>query len=251
MNKNIIYKTEEISKYFSQNRIHWNQFYDSERTVISGLGLTKEKSVLDIGCGCGGLGLSLRDEFQVVNYTGIEINNLASRIGTELNPAANILCGDFLEVSKNQILGNKYDAVFSLSCFDWNVEFSQMLEVAWSHVAPGGELVATFRLVTEKGCNDIEESFQYINYDGEQIGEKANYVVLNASELLNKLIKLSPARINAFGYFGTPSSTASTPYTEICFAAFAVRKKEINITTEIEISLRLPEEVLSTLENIC
>jgi SAM-dependent methyltransferase len=248
MNRNLNYQTEEISKYFSKNRIHWDQFYNSEKTIISGLGLTKEKSVLDIGCGCGGLGLALREKFQVTEYTGVEINNLAARVGRELNPEAHILSGDFLEISKTNILGKQYNTVFSLSCFDWNIEFNQMLEAAWDHVAPGGQLVATFRIVNEIGCNDIRKSFQYINYDGQLSGEKAAYVVLNATDLLTKLMKIQPARITAYGYFGTPSETACTPYKKICFAAFSILKPEINIKSEIGMTLQLPEEILSSLK---
>ena len=249
MNRNLKYQTEEISQYFSRNRIHWDQFYDSEKTIISGLGLTKEKSVLDIGCGCGGLGLALREKFQLTEYTGVEINNLATQVGRELNPEAQILSGDFLEISKTEIQGKKYNYVFSLSCFDWNIEFNQMLEAAWDHVAPGGELVATFRIVNEKGCDDFKESFQYINYDGQLSGEKAAYLVLNATDLLNKLMSLQPARITSYGYFGTPSRTACTPYKKICFAAFSIMKPEMNIESEIGIILQLPEEILSSLKH--
>jgi tRNA1(Val) A37 N6-methylase TrmN6 len=64
---------------------------------------------LDIGCGCGGLGLALREKFQVTEYTGVEINSLAARAGRELNPKAHILSGDFLEISKTEIQGKKYN----------------------------------------------------------------------------------------------------------------------------------------------
>ena len=34
-------------------------------------------SVLDVGCGCGGLGLALAERFGVSRYTGVEINAAA------------------------------------------------------------------------------------------------------------------------------------------------------------------------------
>jgi len=42
------------------------------------LELGANDSILDIGCGCGGSGLALRDEFGVQKYSGVEINSLAA-----------------------------------------------------------------------------------------------------------------------------------------------------------------------------
>ena len=53
--------------------------------------------VLDIGCGCGGLGLALKEKFNVNNYTGIEISKLASESAKILNPQANIHNIDFTD----------------------------------------------------------------------------------------------------------------------------------------------------------
>ena len=58
MKSNIEYQTDQIAHYFKENRVTWDQFYESERVIISQLELTKNSKILDIGCGCGGLGLS-------------------------------------------------------------------------------------------------------------------------------------------------------------------------------------------------
>ena len=63
-NRNIKYKTDEIERFFSKNRIAWDQFYESEKVIISALKLSKKDQVLDIGCGCGGLGLALKNKFK-------------------------------------------------------------------------------------------------------------------------------------------------------------------------------------------
>ena len=39
MKKNIKYQTKNISDYFSQNRVKWNQFYESEKIVIEEIGI--------------------------------------------------------------------------------------------------------------------------------------------------------------------------------------------------------------------
>lgn len=245
--KNIAYSTDQIENYFSKNRISWNDFYKSEQDIFERLSLCSKISVLDIGCGCGGLGLALRDRFGVSNYTGVEINSQAMQTAKKMNIDADIYGGDFLEVSKHQLSYKKFDVVFSLSCFDWNLEFIEMLNGAWTHVAPGGSLVATFRIVPGQGCDDMKSSYQYINYDGIREGERAAYVVINADELFKKLLALDPVEITATGYFGAPSSTAITPYEKLCFCAISIKKKKNNSAGKVKFNLDLPEEILNVL----
>jgi len=241
MKKNIKYQTKNISEYFSQNRVKWNQFYKSEKIVIEGIGIQDTDHILDIGCGCGGLGLALKEKFGVHDYTGVEINELAAQTAVQLNPKAKILCGDFLDLSKSLLLNKEFDIVFSLSCFDWNVQFDEMLNSSWNHVKPGGALVATFRLTPDVGCDDIKQSYQCIDEKSEEI---AAYVVINAEMLLNKLKGLTPKYITAYGYFGTPSPTAVTPYAEICFAAFTIGKKKLPDLKKPKLNLNLPQAIL-------
>lgn len=249
MEKNIAYKTGEIVRYFAENRVRWDQFYDSERRIIQGLGITDSDSILDIGCGCGGLGIALKEKFGTTLYTGIEINELAARKAEIMNPSATVLCGDFLEISKSDISEKVFDKVFFLSCFDWNIQFDEMLLAAWNHVAQGGSLVATFRIVATEGCCDMKKSYQYINYHGKLAGEKAAYVVLNAKELFAKLLALSPSSIAAYGYFGSPSQTAVTPYESICFTAISITKRQDSNVGEPQLDLQLPNEILLQLDS--
>jgi SAM-dependent methyltransferase len=242
MSRNISYRTDELVRYFAQNRIAWEHFYESERVIIEQLNLDGDRAVLDIGCGCGGLGLTLRDRFGVRKYTGIEINPQAAEAGRALNPDARILCADILEVGAGELRGSGFDAVFSLGCVDWNVCFDEMLAAAWSFVAPGGYLVATFRLTDGPGCNDLGRSYQYINYGGIHEGERAAYVVVNAQELLQRLSEFHPSEIRGFGYWGSPSKTAVTPYDRLCFSAFSIRKPS-GPREGSRIDLKLPEEI--------
>jgi SAM-dependent methyltransferase len=247
MNRNIAYQTEQLARYFSSNRVTWPQFYESERVIIDGLSLDARWSVLDIGCGCGGLGLALNERYGVVNYTGVEINPSAAEIGRGMNPRAEILCGDILQLSGVELTQKQFDAVFSLSCVDWNVQFADMLAAAWSHVVSGGYLVATFRLSDRRGCVDMAQSYQYINFDGAREGERAAYVVVNARDLMQTFIGFDPAEINAYGYWGEPSKTAVTPYERLCFCAFSVRKKSEH-RDALRLQLQLPAEIRDVME---
>jgi SAM-dependent methyltransferase len=240
--RNVAYQTDQLVRYFARNRVAWSQFYESERVIISRLNLDSRHTILDIGCGCGGLGLALRERFGVEDYTGVEINASAAEVGRVLNPAAQILCGDILDLCENEIRERRFDVVFSLSCVDWNVRFADMLAAAWSRVLPGGHLVATFRLIDAQGCNDLDLSYQYINFDGKKEGERASYVVLNARDLVRELLEFDPSEINAFGYWGVPSVTAVTPYEQLCFSAFSIRKRSGD-TGGVRIDLNLPAEI--------
>jgi SAM-dependent methyltransferase len=247
-NANIAYASGEIARYYNSNRVTWQQFYESERRIIERLGLGPDSEVLDIGCGCGGLGLALRERFGAHRYTGVEINREAAEAGQALNAQARMLDGDILEIGRGALQGEQFDVVFSLSCVDWNVRFADMLQAAWGFVRPGGQLVATFRLTEGEGCSDFERSYQYINFDGAHEGERAAYVVLNADNLLRRLARFDPASIDAYGYWGSPSASAVTPYTRLCFSAFSVRKRKSGETPPLRRDLTLPQELLATLD---
>ena len=106
-------------------------------------------------------------------------------------------------------------------------------------------MVATFRLTPEEGCADISKSYQFINYDGLLEGEEAAYVVLNISSLLNQIMQFDPAEIKAFGYWGSPSVTAVTPYEKLCFTAIAIQKRRLGQAGKTRLSLNLPPELLA------
>ena len=245
--KNIAYQTARLAEHFSRHRVAWQQFYDSEKLVIDRLDLGSRHEVLDIGCGCGGLGLALKERFGVVRYTGIEINAKAAATAMTLNRAAAVICGDILSISQAELRGRNFDVVFSLSCVDWNVQYTDMLEASWRHVRPGGNLISTFRLTTGVGCSDLEQSHQFINFDGAHEGERAAYVVLNAKELLDQLARFNPEMIEAYGYWGRPSETAVTPYDTLCFAAFSIKKRVEGNEREIDYKLNLPAAILESI----
>lgn len=229
--KNIYYKTNEIKDFFSRERVSWDQFYYSERKMIDLYfrNVKKMPNILDIGCGCGGLGLALDSKYKVNSYTGIEINEEAADYAIENNKNQNIIHGDFLDLfQKNQIKYN-YDLVFSLSCFDWQLNFYPMLSNSWQIVNEGGSLIISLRLTEKLSVNDISKSYQYINYAGEEKGEVAPYVVLNANEIISTFIDLGIKDIKGYGFYGNPSKTAVTPFEQVCFTVFLLSKTRSNL----------------------
>lgn len=234
--RNINYKTEEISNFFKKNRIKWNHLYLSEKKSINYIfNNSNIKTVLDVGCACGGLGSILKKKFKIKEYTGIEINKNAALIAQKKHK--NIFNKDFLNFNTQK----KFDLSVSLSCIDWQNNFQKMLNKLWSHTKNNGYMLLTSRLTEDKTMNSINKSFQYINYHGQKYGEKAPYVVFNFSEFLSIIKLLGPEEIYVNGYYGQPSYTAVTPYKKIFFCGVVVKKSnKINN----EITIKIPKEFI-------
>ncbi|MDI7217533.1 class I SAM-dependent methyltransferase [Leptospira santarosai] len=249
MKKSIKYSKDDISRYFRENRVRWNQFYKSEREVIAKVWPGGDPKILDIGCGCAGLGLALREHFGHRTYIGIEINSQAASVAKEIYPDALILEEDFLLLNDSSVLQNSFDIVFSLSCIDWQLNFEMLLQKAWLMVKEGGVFIASFRITNSATVNDIEKSYQYINYAGVSEGEIAPYVILNSKELLFHFKELGAGDIFAYGYYGEPSKTARTPYSQLCFGVLAVQKpKKENIHFKRE--FLLPDEIAQAMTSL-
>ena len=79
--------------------------------------------VLDVGCATGGLGRALSERFAIREYVGVDINRqvIEAAQQDQTYPVASrrFIQGDILEVE--DLVDKGFDAVFSLSCADWNV----------------------------------------------------------------------------------------------------------------------------------
>lgn len=246
MNESIKYTSKNIAEFYSKNRIRWDDFYPSERAIFEKSIVDKNISVLDLGCGCGGLGIALQERFGVEDYTGIDIQKEAIELGKSLRPNANIYVDDIFNLQNENIKSRKFDLVVSLSCIDWNLNFDQTLRSAWNLVKEGGIFISTFRLTNAATVDDIKKSYQYINFEGKLEGEIAPYVVLNVSDLFGKLAHLDPVELKANGYWGPPSKSAKTVYESLCFSAFAIRKRGQNEDSNFEMTLKLPLDLFRT-----
>lgn len=241
----------EIKKYFSTNRISWDQFYPSERIVIEKIWPQRLQDVLDIGCGCAGLYTAIEEKFGPgsVNYTGIELDSDASKYAAKrLIGKAKIINTDF-ETYEHQS-SERYNIVFSLSCFDWNTNlgadalqsFYAMFQKSWNMVADGGYLVISLRLDAEMTVMDIDKSYQYINYSGKREGDIANYSVISVHDCYSLFRQQNVCSIIGFGYYGVPSVTAVTPFENICFSVFAL-KKQVGYNDAPNLEIDFPLEI--------
>jgi precorrin-6B methylase 2 len=246
--KSLKYSGTDIEEYFSTHRTTWEGFYPSERSLIESVWPTEPPHILDIGSACGGLGLALQERFgPLSSYTGIEFNSQAVQTARRLNPSAQFIEGDFLQVKDSELREVGYDLVFSLSCVDWQMNTVELLKRAWDTVATGGMLILSLRLTLDESCTDFSKSFQFINYHGLQQGEKAPYVVLNVGDVRELFQELGGRGGRGHGYWGAPSSTAVTPFQSVCFSVFALTKSEEK--GDFALELTLPADVITAFQN--
>ncbi|MDQ5975769.1 MAG: hypothetical protein QG661_2978 [Actinomycetota bacterium] len=247
---NLVYASPSIAEFYREHRTAWEEFYPSERQILDGLGIRPDSSLIDLGCGCGGLGVALNSRFGLTSYVGVEINGQAAREAQTMVSRFGgvVIEGDVATLDHFQIPhGPTFDYVVSLSCIDWNVQFDDMLAQAWQLVSPGGWLVVTLRVHPVEQATTIEDSYQFIRFDGERSGEKAPYIYINAKCLNSILTALSPSEVRAVGYWGPPSPTAVTSATRLCFMALAARKVTVADDDRAVLSLELPRELIAAL----
>ena len=228
MSENITYTSKQICEFYADNRIKLCDFYDSERWVFERIAKETKTmgSVLDVGCACGGLGLALSEKYKLHSYTGIDINRDAiswANANVKIPIQTEFIAGDIVRLE----LDRQFDTVFSLSCADWNIETTAIINSCWNRVKQGGYFVISLRLTTEDGINDISKSYQYINFSGnDKRPEVANYVVFNFYDALSMFRSITPLPelIGAYCYRGRPSITAVTPYKRLLFTVFYIKK---------------------------
>jgi SAM-dependent methyltransferase len=216
-------------KYFSENRNTLESFYPTEQFIIKKV-IRDSFRILDVGCACAGLYGALKNHYSNIEYTGIEINKEAVIFAAEKYPEINLINTDFNNYTDKN--NDKFDCVFSLSCFDWNVgetndlnkSFYEMLNNSWDLVENGGYLILSLRIDEFETIFDSKTSYQFINYEGVKEGEIANYGILSIEDCSNLMSKLRPQTIIANGFLGKPSKVAITPKKDLYFVVFALQK---------------------------
>lgn len=252
MNGNIKYANDDFVAFYSNNRRTWGEFYESERYMFDKIFSRFDEpfSLLDAGCGCGGLGNALSEKFAVKFYKGLDINEQQIKWASEnsgLSVPCEFVCADIAEYEDKE----QFDVVVSLSCVDYNVEVEKMIESAWRRVKPGGYFISSIRLTTKESINDIGRAFQYINYESNKIyqggiehSEIANYVVFSLDDILRVFggLENAPVGIEAYGYWRPHSKTAVIEYDELCMSVFALRKADGNEAADgvMNVNLELP-----------
>jgi hypothetical protein len=237
-------QAHEVDKLFKVQRIKWAQFYDSERTVLSSLQLNPQSRVLDIGADPGGLGIALRERFGVRSYTALVSDELQRNEVRAICPEANLT----QYVSASPVPDEEaFDLVTALGIEDTPEFLERTVPSAFQGLRAGGAIVFSLRLTELATVQDKAISYQNTFVRG-GVKEQRAYVVRNTHQVLEALRKLGASRIYAYGYSGTPSSTAKTPFKSVCFTVFAVTRGGSNQGPHVpQLDLSLPPQLLKSL----
>ncbi len=234
MNELPKWDTEKIKKFYSNNRVQWDQLYDSQKKILEKSGINKESKVLDLGCACGGLYKILNDRFRVNNYLGIDINEPCIKYANELYKDVRFIVDDISNMRDNELIG-KFDFVISFGFIDCSNSFYKTFDKILKYLKPDGKLIFDLRLTDKKNLLDIKKSFQYLDYSGEKTGEKIPYNVINIKSFIEYLNnKFQKYDCYSVGYNLAPSRNAVLEYKEVCFSTWILKpnggdKKEINL----------------------
>ena len=206
---NINYSSDELTNRYSNYRFQWDEFYLSERKILSQIGFKKTDSVLDLGCACGGLGHVLKQKYDVSNYTGIDISKKSIDRGK-----LNLVHGDVLD-KKFDHYTDKFNKVISFSCIDWNVQVNEMFDRAWSFVKSNGHLIVSVRL-TDK--NTINDAYQIIGTD------KPIFTVWNFNDFNNRILSMNASTVCSYGYWSKIKENTYNCYEDIFYCVYGLQK---------------------------
>ena len=226
--------SEKIKEFYSQNRIFWDQLYNSEKEILEKANLNENSKVLDLGCACGGLYKILNKKFKVNKYVGIDINTHCIQLANELYQDVEFIAGDISEMNDNKFL-NEFDFVISFGFIDCSNSFYKIFNKITNYLKPDGKLILDLRITDKDDLLDINKAYQYIDYSGKKNGEKFPYNVLNIVNFIEYLEnKFKNFDCYVTGYNLAPSQNAVLDYKEICFSTWLMKpngssKKQINL----------------------
>lgn len=135
MNK--IYNSDELALYYKNNRHNFDEFYESEKIMSQIMDVRADPFiVLDVGCGCGGLGDALSKKYNLSEYRGIDISRKNIQCAIEnvrLNTRFSFECMDIAEDNEQK----KFDVVAVLGVLDCNKNRNRIVQSCWTKVCGG------------------------------------------------------------------------------------------------------------------
>jgi len=154
-----IYSTNLNAKLYSEWRVNFDEFFLSERHFFVSSEEWKNGSFLDVGGGCGGLGIALKKEFNIENfdYTNLDIDANAISLGRRIASWAHHIKGDL----KSQDLKQKYDYVSLIGWFAQIVDWKEALGILLSKSRKYVNIGANVRL---HGSTVIDSDVSYVYY---------------------------------------------------------------------------------------
>lgn len=215
---------ETVLQFFASNRRRIEDVYPSEKLFLDKY-LTPDMTVLDYGCAAGGFSNILHTAYHVSpgNFWGVDQSPQMIKIAKDLYPESHFAT-DLSAIRERKLI---FDLVFSFGVlhmtYDWEIILRDLFELS------GKYLIFDLRIVDEgPSIEDITKSFQTLAGGKEENRAIVPYVILNRSDLENRLKAIfGNHKMDRYGYVHSVSESVTSLYEKVEMAAFCVIKDSV------------------------
>ena len=178
--------------------------------------------VLDVGCASGGFYNIMRSFEPHIEYTGIDISETAIELARQIYPDVRFQVTDGINIPFED---NTFDLVHCTSVLVNDPRYKEIVKELY-RVSNRFVLVDIRLLKDMESGLDFEQSFYKIQYDSEVAEGTVPYVVSDADEVANYMLRLvpKPQALRGTGYFHQVAKEAETPFAEVCMTIFLLQK---------------------------
>lgn len=204
--------------YYFQHRHEVSDLYPSE-TVFLPRVLFPGAKILDVGCASGGFFNIMRSYEPSIEYTGVDLSNVALEMARKRYPEATFLLTEGFELAFED---NTFDLVHCTSVFNNEPNYQAMLKEMYR--VSNRFVLADIRLL--KGIGDQQNSVYNIQFEGNGVEAKVPYVVNDADEVVDFILRLEPKpkALRGTGYFHQLAKEAESSNAEACMTILLVQK---------------------------
>lgn len=191
--------SKSILKHIGDTRAKFNQLYKGEKYLISRF-IKNNDSVLDIGCGQGGLCKILNKKFKKIKYTGVDFNKQMIDLAK-----SNFSNGKFYWFTKknyHRFFKKKFDVVIIFGILHLNPNWDRIL----LNASKVSKRVIIFDHRIELKTTNKKNLFLDLDFEKRDKKFRINYFLLKKNYLENFIkLKMKKFNVNKFYYSGYAS----------------------------------------------
>ena len=204
--------------FYYQNRHDIADLYPSEKVFLPRV-LFPGAKVLDVGCASGGFFNIMRSFEPHIEYTGIDLSEIAVELARERYPEAKFVLTEGFDLPFDD---NSFDIVHCTSVFNNEPNYQGMMKEMYR--VSNRFVVVDIRLL--KSIGTVRESVYNIQFNGNGVEATVPYVVNDADEVANFILQLDPKpkALRGTGYFHQVAKEAESMDVEVCMTVLLVQK---------------------------
>ena len=230
MNTGEEWSKKSVLDYYSQHRHEVSDLYPSEKIFLPRV-LFPGVKVLDVGCASGGFFNIMRSYEPSVEYTGVDLSEIAVEMAQQRYPEASFIVTEGFGLSFED---NTFDVVHCTSVFNNEPNYQAMLQEMYR--VTNRFVLIDIRLL--KGIGVPQNSVYNIQFEGGRVEATVPYVVNDADAVAEFILRLKPKpkALRGTGYFHQIATEVESSKAEVCMTILLVQKGSTeNGATEIDL----------------